>query len=1059
MGQLSRMSRAGRSAITIRGGSHRNAAGAAALTIAALCPLAPAHAATTEQGGIYERTCPRGVSFDPARAPLAQLSIADRARAAALLGDAAAQPDCPVAALIPLLNDANPQVRAEAAAALVRLGKPAVAPLLASLASGDRVVDPEMGIGKDRQTRPRRSDYVIWILINTAAPVERELADQLRRDVAPQPVDASGYNFAPARVFRYVISQRGERALPALVGLLKDPDPKVRELGFAVATANGERAAVALPALSSLVDSQAADAAKAIEAAFEIGPSAQPLMRDWLARSPSADIRRAAAAGIEADEAGVAALLRSVESDPDEEVRDTALARLSRFEQLPAASAPLLAALAAQPALRETALKGLASTPPGTERAATLPALVPILRSIPVAENEDTTLVLQAIAGSGGRSEALHELLISRVKAHAAADRVWETPDLIVAASAVRPEGTPAPAALLDELVDKAPLHSVPDLLVAVADAHSEPKVLAGRLRALLAGGLDAKLQEARAARKKEGSDLQLVDYDLQDYKFGAAKTLEILLRLDPSSTPVVEAFLQRFAEDGARRKEACAALEIAIDEKSAEVGALQKARDLWSASCTPPPQRRRTVAIAPLIAELRPHVIEANRKQRERLVKEGGRSWSADWAATDDVLEPYLEEKVKGAANEAAVVRALQSEPALERSKALIDYVEERAQAEPQLATDLAALLPKLGWNKVAIAAEALDSPTLLGDHAVIAQLLLRRIAREEPDFREWRRTSPDDAGPMIETLFDWAATSKAMSATLNALLSSSDTALRLAAARHVAASGEIAASLQPLWPRLLGDPSEEVRLAAAKAVVDSGDMPERWDEAAELTIRSGVRQAVHAFLHQVADALRPSPLMSSGGRGLQPFPWPPPRYASAAKFGVDVDMALLGDTGATLGSTHRRLRRALQDVDPNFEARLFGAPGGFVMLTKVEQIDQDGNPTPERWLSYRKPPSALSEYLVALFLAPPGYYRAIAFVFTSENMLGSSNKPLPPFSEGALDLPDDVAGIPLSARAAYVLVYSFQRRDLGQPRPYNAVSASVHLARSGLVQRLRQR
>jgi hypothetical protein len=167
---------------------------------------------------------------------------------------------------------------------------------------------------------------------------------------------------------------------------------------------------------------------------------------------------------------------------------------------------------------------------------------------------------------------------------------------------------------------------------------------------------------------------------------------------------------------------------------------------------------------------------------------------------------------------------------------------------------------------------------------------------------------------------------------------------------------------------------------------------------------------------------------------------------------------MNLIGGPAMPLGSAHLRLRRALRQVDPNFEAGLFGAPGGFVMLTKLEQTDREGNPTAQRWLAYRKPPSGLTEYLVALFLAPPGYYRTIAFVFTSQTDFGSSDKPLPAFRDGAADLPDDIARLPLGTRSAFVLVYSFQRRDYGRPKPYTTISAPLHLTRSGLAARLQQ-
>lgn len=995
------------------------------------------------------------------RAALEKLDPAARADVAAGLGDGRARSDCSVPALLVLLDDPSDQVRAEAAAALVRLGKPAVEPLLASLDSGDRDLDPNMRIGKDGQTRPRHSDYLAWVLINTTAPVELELAEHLRRHHARAEVDNSGYRFDPARLFRYIVRERGQRAVGPSMSLLGDSDPNVRSLAYIAVSASGAKAGDALPVLSKIVQSGFDDAPDAIQAAFDVGAAAQPLLRGWLERGANARIRAAAAEGIDPDAAGVEALLRSATSDTDESVRETSLGRLEGFDRLPDASAPALAVLAARSEMRETALEALTKTEAGKERAASLAALVPLVEGTPLeGDSYAEQTLLDAIRTSGGRSAAMHDLLLSRARGQLAAGRGWAVPDVLRAAVAVSPPSATPPIDLLEQMLATAKLSSLPDIADAFADLHPQPAVVAERMRSLLLeGGLDGKLAEARAKPETNA----LFDSNYYDYRSAAGKAAEILLRVDPASAQAIGTYLERFAKDAAMHPAACDAVDIALskkdDAKNAASPAFPAVAKLFAAACAPVIPQRPALAVAPLLAEVRNALAKAEEAERQRRAKEQpGTSWQADWATTDDVLKPYFKDKVSGAANEAEVMRALELEPALYRSSALIEYIQQDSPAARTLGLELGRELPRLGWPKIAFVAAHLETPARLGDTGAIAALLLRRIAAADPDWRAWRKASPDAAGPMLATLLEWAPASPDVTSSLRALLRSPDPTLRLEAAEYVAGRGRINPLLRPLWPQLLRDSSEQVRMSAAEAVVTSGDLPQRWDEAADVAIRGGLRSAVAAFLENIADALRPSPLMSGRRYQLPPFPWPPPRYASRAKFGLDLDMALLGRPGETLGDVHRRLRHALEETDPNFEVGLFQAPGGFVMLTKLEQIDSDGKPAAERWLSYRKPPSSLSEYLVALFLSPPGYYRTIAFVFTNESDFGSSDQPLPAFNTGATDLPDDIAKIPLSSRQAFVLVYAFQRRDYGKPRPYMALSASVHLARSGVETWLQQ-
>jgi HEAT repeat protein len=189
-----------------------------------------------------------------------------------------------------------------------------------------------------------------------------------------------------------------------------------------------------------------------------------------------------------------------------------------------------------------------------------------------------------------------------------------------------------------------------------------------------------------------------------------------------------------------------------------------------------------------------------------------------------------------------------------------------------------------------------------------------------------------------------------------------------------------------------------------------------------------------------------------------LPKFPWPPPRYTSIVTFGRELDRKLLGNDNESLDTVQKRLVKALNDADAGFESRLFAAPGGFVMLTKLEQTDENGTPLKggDHWKDMRPTPRSPGDYLVRLFIAPPGYYRLIAFLFTDQANFGTSAAPVPKLESGGQILPAAVAAVTFGQRNAFALIYSYQKRDTGIARPYTQVSGPQHLERSHIISAL---
>ena len=230
-------------------------------------------------------------------------------------------------------------------------------------------------------------------------------------------------------------------------------------------------------------------------------------------------------------------------------------------------------------------------------------------------------------------------------------------------------------------------------------------------------------------------------------------------------------------------------------------------------------------------------------------------------------------------------------------------------------------------------------------------------------------------------------------------------------------------------------------------------------------MAVDSYINRQLEDAYYDIAEALRPSGLQSGRFRvGLPPFPWPnPPRPPHIAVVGREFPRNLLGTDSTTLGTVYQRLFNTLVKIDPAFESGLFGVPGGFAMLTKIERIQEDGTPLPGkyRWVKGKIPPLSLLEYIGRLFIEKPGYFRVIAFVITTENYRPErpSTKPLPNISDGAQDLPEEIARDQFKGKHGYVLIYSFKRKQGGEIKKFkiSSLSALVHLEKSGILSNLK--
>jgi hypothetical protein len=151
--------------------------------------------------------------------------------------------------------------------------------------------------------------------------------------------------------------------------------------------------------------------------------------------------------------------------------------------------------------------------------------------------------------------------------------------------------------------------------------------------------------------------------------------------------------------------------------------------------------------------------------------------------------------------------------------------------------------------------------------------------------------------------------------------------------------------------------------------------------------------------------------------------FPWPPPapsdrRLLQPSQLG--------GDPPATWGHVADRLIALMQRARyPTWGFYL--APGGFAVIPRIEQLDQNGTALAgtERWATEVK--LASTSVLDGIFTVrrPKGIYRAIAFVITTDPRSGGPVTDPKRMLEtarrwglsGALDLPQALRSRPLTA------------------------------------------
>lgn len=191
--------------------------------------------------------------------------------------------------------------------------------------------------------------------------------------------------------------------------------------------------------------------------------------------------------------------------------------------------------------------------------------------------------------------------------------------------------------------------------------------------------------------------------------------------------------------------------------------------------------------------------------------------------------------------------------------------------------------------------------------------------------------------------------------------------------------------------------------------------------------------------------------------------FPWPPPE-----RFQREVLSDHLKSSGSTLGAVNKQLIQALQSN--GYEQRsYFQTPGGFALVTQMEQFKADGSPKTgaNRWKDYpvQENFEGVWEYLKSLVMSTPGNFRIFVFIVTDQPYGQSSRRvgkqeAVGWLSNGLNRLPPRIAAMPINDQHYLdVLVYEFEAQQgtkVCQQKWPGIVNTQIHLQKAGFARSL---
>jgi len=191
--------------------------------------------------------------------------------------------------------------------------------------------------------------------------------------------------------------------------------------------------------------------------------------------------------------------------------------------------------------------------------------------------------------------------------------------------------------------------------------------------------------------------------------------------------------------------------------------------------------------------------------------------------------------------------------------------------------------------------------------------------------------------------------------------------------------------------------------------------------------------------------------------------FPWPPPK--ASAWYIIPNSLIIKPDIINTMKDVLSRLNDSINKSGYT-DKSYYSVPDGFALVTRLEQIYSNGKPIeePNRWVAEYTPMRkfTLKGYIKALFGSPPGYYRIIVFIISTQPIRLSDKAPyrqeaIDWLTGGALFLDDNIAKKEYSKKHhCTALIYEFKQNTSHQ-RAFlmipSKLTGQLHLKNAGIL------
>lgn len=307
-----------------------------------------------------------------------------------------------------------------------------------------------------------------------------------------------------------------------------------------------------------------------------------------------------------------------------------------------------------------------------------------------------------------------------------------------------------------------------------------------------------------------------------------------------------------------------------------------------------------------------------------------------------------------------------------------------------------------------------------------------------------------------VLEVLMAAGTEAKSAKAEIVSALHSVDPRIRALAAEALESMGEVAATedVRVALVQGLEDADEGVRTGVAQALVALWGS-EVYDPriGAIAQDRYIAREASVPF-QTFADRYFKL-CMSAQSSPLPQFPWPPPRFSTRQ----EIPSTFLGKSTSRLGDVYVKLTEALDRAGYS-DRSVYGLPGGFAIVTRLERIEPDGAPFAgdQRWTDDLLPPQGFIDYLGSLLTASSGDFRLMVLAVTDQ-VVAPTSLPMAEstatqlFQGGANNITSAIAGLSFKSHECSALIYQFKKKAGSVAEVSGSLTGKEHLERSGLL------